>query len=104
MEEVRLLRDDADQVGQRLEAQLADVDAADRDAPAADVVQPRGEVAERRLAGAGLPDERGRRARFDPERDVPERPFLPVAKPDVVEDDVAGLSSGDRVRLLLDVD
>ena len=31
VEEVRLLRDDADEVGQRLEAQVADVDAVDRD-------------------------------------------------------------------------
>ena len=31
VEEVRLLRDDADEVGQRLEAEVADVDAADRD-------------------------------------------------------------------------
>ena len=62
VEEVRLLRDDADEVGQRLEAQVADVDAADRDPPAADVVEPRREVAERRLPRAGLADERGRRA------------------------------------------
>ena len=50
VEQVRLLRDDADEVGQRLEGQVADVDAADRDRAALDVVEPRGEVGERRLA------------------------------------------------------
>ena len=62
VEEIRLLRDDPDEVGQRLEAQVADVDAGDRDAPAADVVQTGREVAERGLSRAGLADERGRRA------------------------------------------
>src|SRR6266516_3438766 len=62
VEEVRLLRDDADEVRKRLEAQIADVDTPDRDPSAAGVVEPRREVAERRLAGAGLPDERRRRA------------------------------------------
>ena len=86
------------------EAQVADVDAVDRDLPAADVVEPRRQVAERRLAGAGLADERRRRPVRDRERDVLQRPVLAVAEPDVVEDDVAGLRHRDRVRLLLDVD
>ena len=34
VEEVRLLRDDADEIRQRLEAEVADVDAVDRDAAA----------------------------------------------------------------------
>jgi len=104
VEEIRLLRDDANEVGQRPKAEIADVDAADGDRAAADVVEPRGQVAERRLARAGLTDERGRRARFNPERDVLQRPTLVVAEPDVVEDDIAGLPDRTRVGLLLDVD
>src|SRR5205085_2133290 len=104
MEEVRLLGNDADEVGQRLEAEVADVDATDGDAPAADVVEAGREVAERRLAGTRLPDERGGRTCRHGEGHVLERPLLAVAKPNPVEDDVAGLPDGDRVRLLLDVD
>ena len=63
VEEVRLLRDDADEVAERGEAEIAHVDAVDRDLPARDVVQPRGEIAERGLPGAGLADECGRRTR-----------------------------------------
>ena len=73
-------------------------------AAAADVVEPRRQVAERRLARAGLADERGRRPGRDRERDVLQRPVLAVAEPDVVEDDVAGRPTAMRVRLLLDVD
>src|SRR5215213_783966 len=43
VEEVCLLRDDADEVAEGLERQVADVDAADRDPPAADVVEPCGQ-------------------------------------------------------------
>ena len=89
MEEIRLLRDDAHEVRQGLEAEVAHVDAADRDAPSVDVVEARREVAERRLAGAGLPHDRRRRPCRDGERGVPQRPLLVVAEPDVVEDDVA---------------
>ena len=72
--------------------------------PRLDVVQPRGEVAERRLPRSGLADERRRRARCDGERDVLERPLLAVAEPDTVEDDVPRPRDRDRVGLLLDVD
>src|SRR5207237_7211376 len=58
VEEIRLLRDDADEVAQRREAQVADVDAVDRDAAARNVVQPGSEIAEGRLAGPGLAHER----------------------------------------------
>src|SRR5438034_1637967 len=64
VEQVRLLRDHADEVGQRLEAEIPDVDAADRNATATRVVQARGQVAERRLAGSGLADESRRGARL----------------------------------------
>src|SRR5207249_2369294 len=93
----------ADELGQRRQAQVADVDVVDRDPSPADVVEPRRQVAERRLAGPGLPDKRGRRPGLDGERDVLERPFVAVAEPDLVEDNVAGPPDGDRVRLLLDV-
>ena len=48
--------------GERVEGHVADVDPVDRDPPAVDVVEARDEVAERRLAGAGLADDRGARA------------------------------------------
>src|SRR4051812_32062028 len=104
MEEIRLLRDDADEIRQRLERQIADVDAVDRNRAAIDVVQSRGEVAERRLAGSGLADERRRRSGFDRERDVLDRPLVVVPKPHVVEADVTRTADAGRVRLLLDVD
>src|SRR4029453_16130811 len=90
--------------GQRLEAEVADVDAADRDASAAGLVEPRREVAERRLAGAGLSDERRRRAGRHRERDVPECPVLAVAEPDMIEYNVSGLADGEGLRLLIDLD
>ena len=104
VEEVGLLRDDADEIGKGAEAQVADVDATDRDAAAADVVQTGREIAERGLPRAGLADERCCRACRDGERDVPDRPVVAVAKPHVIEDDVPGLPDGECVRLLLDVD
>ena len=59
VEEIGLLRDDADRRGERLEGQLANVDPVDRDRALGRVVEPRDEVAARRLAGAGLAHERG---------------------------------------------
>src|SRR6185436_16182390 len=67
VEEVRLLRDDADEARQRREAQVADVDAPDRDRAAVGVVEPGREIAERGLPGAGLADERGGRPSGDGE-------------------------------------
>jgi hypothetical protein len=104
VEQIRLLRDDADQIRQRLEAQVSNVDTADRDSATTDVVEPCGQVAERRLSRAGLADQRGRRALGDRERDVLQRPLLPVAEPDLVEDNVAGLGDVERSGLLVDVD
>src|SRR5262249_48690129 len=104
VEEVGLLRDHPDEVGERLEAQVADVGAVDRDPAARDVVQPRRQVAECRLAGAGLADERRGRAGGDGEGDVLQRPVVAVPEPHTVEDDVSRLRDGDRVRPLLDLD
>ncbi len=104
VEEVGLLRDDADGVRERRERQVADVDAVDRHRAARRVVEPSDEVRARRLARARLADERRLRAARDGERDVLERPgVLLVAEPDVVERDVAARPL-DRVRPLDDVD
>src|SRR5947199_10104885 len=98
MEEVRLLRDDADKARQRGEAEVADVDAADRDEAPVDVVEPCREVAESRLPGSGLADERGRRPRGDGEAHVLQRPgVVSVTEPDAVVDDVARRGDLDRV-------
>ena len=96
VEEVGLLRDDADGVGERVEGELAQVGAVDRHGALLGVVQPRGEVAERRLAGAGLTHQRGARARGDRDVDVAQRPLVAVAEPDVVEAHLAA----DVVQLL----
>ena len=70
------------------------------------VVQPCGQVAEGRLAGPGLADERGRRSSRHGERDVLERPgpACVVAEPDAVERDVAGACECARIGRLDDVD
>ena len=105
VEQVRLLRHDADERRKRRERQVAQVDAADRDAPLVDVVEARGEVAEGRLPRAGLTDERRLRAGRHGERHVAQRPRLaPVAEPDVPELDVAGSVERLRIGTLLDVD
>src|SRR5687768_16346783 len=68
------------------------------------VVEPRDEVAERRLARAGLADDGGPRSRRDVEVDAGERPVvLAVAEPDVVERDVAA-RGGQLARAGMDVD
>ena len=74
VEEIGLLRDDADGGGERLEREVADVDAVDPHRALGRVVEARDEVAERRLAGAGLADDRRRRPRRDRELDALERP------------------------------
>ncbi len=62
VEEVGLLRDDADRVGQRAEPQLAQVGAVEPHGAALGVVQAGGEVAERRLARAVSPTSASLRA------------------------------------------
>ena len=70
VEQVAVLGDHADGPAQRLERQLTDVDAADRHRPRVDVVQPREQGGDRRLAGARRADEGDDLARLDAERDV----------------------------------
>ena len=73
-EEKRLLRHEADRAAQAAERDLADVDAADRHGARRRLVQPRQQVDQRRLAGAGAADERDRLARLDAEADVASGP------------------------------
>ena len=90
VEEVGLLRDDADRARDRGHRRAADVDPVDGDAAAVDVVEACDEVADGRLPGPRLADERGRRPCGHVEADVLEGPrALAVAEPDVVEGDVA---------------
>ncbi len=69
-EEERILRDDADLAAERGERHVADVDAVERHASARDVVEARHERGERRLARAGVADQRDRRAGRDVEIEV----------------------------------
>ena len=72
---------------------VADVLPVDQDAPAVDVVEPRHQVGQRRLARAARPDDRGELPRLDDERHVLHRPpAVPVRGP-------AGLAArGRRTR------
>src|SRR6185312_8321247 len=79
VEEIRLLGDDAHELAQRLQREIADVDAPDRDAAAADVVEPSRQIPERRLPRARLTDQRRRGAGGDRERHVLKRPLVAVA-------------------------
>ena len=65
VEHVRVLGDEADRVAQRRVGHLADVDAADQHRAVGDVVEPRDEVGERRLAGARRSDQRDHLAGLD---------------------------------------
>ena len=92
VEQVGLLRDDADRRGERGERRVADVDTVDRDAARLRLIQARDEVAERRLA-------RRRSRRRSPcacpagttRSDVVQRPrrVLAVAEADVLETHLA---------------
>src|SRR5260370_11285062 len=91
VKQVRLLRDEPDGGGERLEGDVADVGSVDQDAAPLWLVQPCDEIRERRLARAGLADDRRARPGRDRRADVLERPWraVVVAKPDLVEADLA---------------
>ena len=72
VEQVPVLGDDADRVADRLERQVAHVDAGQAHGARVGVVEPGHERGERRLAGAGRADEGDGLAGFDAERDVVE--------------------------------
>ena len=79
---------DADEIAERPERHVPDVDAPDRHAAAVDVVEPGGQIAERRLSRSRLADDRRRRAGPHRERDVGEHRRL---RSRVVEADAAQL-------------
>ena len=77
--------------------ELADIDAADFDGAALDVVEAQKEVGERGLAGAGVADDGHGFPGADGEADVAEDPILVlVGEPDVFKGDGGVL--GDRQR------
>ena len=113
VEQVGLLRDDADRVGQRVEGQLAQVDAVDRAPRPA-----RGRTAARRgspsdvLPAPVSPTSAVRVPGGDGDVDVAQRPLVAVAEPDAVEahlaahvapaSRVAGLDVDRQVEVLED--
>ncbi|CAM5716648.1 hypothetical protein STENM223S_01189 [Streptomyces tendae] len=70
VEEVAVLGDHAEGRAQGARGQVADVDAADPDGALVDVVEPRQQLGDRRLAGAGRADERDGLAGFGAEGDA----------------------------------
>ena len=95
---MHVLQDEPEEPAQLVERQLADVDAVDGDAAAVDVVEPQQQVDDRRLAGAGRPDDADALSGFDRERHVAQHVVLVVVRePDVVEGDV-GVGWVRRVR------
>ena len=68
VEEHRLLRDDADLRAQRRQRHVAHVAAVDQDRAAGDVVEPRHQIDQRRLAGAAAADDRQHLPGADRER------------------------------------
>ena len=66
VEQVGVLRDDADDAPERCEAEVAHVVAVEQHRALADVVEPRDQVAERGLAAAGLADDRDLASRARP--------------------------------------
>ena len=83
-----LLRDHRDLAAQALLGDLADVLAADDDAPRLDIVEPQQQRDERRLARARGADDADLLARRDLERDVADAALAPaIAEADIVEPD-----------------
>ena len=101
-EEEALLRHDPELVAQRVLRHVVEVDAVDRDPAARRLVEPREQLRDRRLAGAGVADERDRRPRRDVEVDpvqhlLADSPPRAVREVDVLEADVA-LDVRERLR------
>ena len=88
VEEHGLLRHDADLRAQRRQRHVADVHAVDENRPARDVVEPRQQVDQRRLAGAAAADDGDHLAGLDVERHAAQDARLAVL---VAEADVAEL-------------
>src|SRR5699024_9153984 len=96
-EQVGLLRDETDQLGQLVAAEVRDGHTVDEDLSLLWVDEPGDEVDDRRLAGTGRTDDRGRRARSGGEVQVFEDGDLGagVSEGDVAELELA--STGDLV-------
>src|SRR5581483_9285489 len=89
-EEEGVLRDDADLAAERVQLEIADVDAVDEHASSVHVVEARYQRRQRRLPGARVTDQRDRRPRCDVEIDVAQdRPVVQIGEPDVLEPDRA---------------
>jgi hypothetical protein len=108
VEQVALLGDHADRIGEAAERDAAHVLAVEPHRAAGRVVQPRHQVRDGRLAGAARADQRGQHARLDAEADAAQRPAArpvgPVAvgplvgEPDVVQLDLAAHRLPQRPR------
>ena len=90
-EEESLLGDDPELTAERVLRDVAEIVAVDLDPALRRVVEAGEELRDRRLAGAGLADERDRRARRDVEVEPVQhlRELRPVAEADTLEADVA---------------
>ena len=104
-EEERILGHDADGAAQRLEPEVANVDAVDQHATSLWVVEARDERGQRRLPGAGAPDQRHDATRSDVEVEpVHDRLAAVVRERDVIEGDPsAACRQRTRVRAVADV-
>src|SRR5437899_11552835 len=105
MEEERVLKDHADLPAQRFERQVADVVTVQPDGAELRIVEPRQEMGDRGLAGAGRADQRGQLAWLDPEGHVCQGRAVArtVTKRDLIELDLpAPLIAVDRPRLVVD--
>ena len=67
VEQPRVLEDHPERPAEVVAGQVAGVDAVDRDPPAVELVEAHQQVDERRLAGAGRPDDRDGLAGLDVE-------------------------------------
>ena len=90
-EEEALLRDDPELAAERGLGDVAEVEPVDRDPAVRRVVEAREQLRDRRLARAGVADERDGRARGDVEVDpVQHLVAAAVREPDALEADVSG--------------
>src|SRR5216683_638117 len=105
MEQVGVLRHDADGGGEGGEGEVADVDAVDGDASGGHLVEAGHQIAQRRLAGAGSADDREVAARRQVDVDPVQDLFVAVGEVDLFEPDMpAGAGQRHGPGRLGDVD
>ena len=75
-EQMHVLEHEAEHAAQLREIELADVDAVNRDPPSLNVVEPKQQIDQRRLAGAGRADDAHAFTGSNFEADVSENPVL----------------------------